>query len=505
MGSTTTAAPRPIRGAGIVDTAGTLGRLLCIEARRTVAIWLVPLMAWLAWRIVRDALALDVVLWVEASAAIGRSAVVVGPLAAGAAAWVAGRDRRRNTGDLLGTTARPAFQRDLAVWAGTTAWGLAAYGAVAAVVLVETARRATWGGPAVWPILAGAAGVAAHVAVGTALGRLNLGRFGNLMVAPVAVMGLFYAQILSSDTRLEEIGEGWSRGRLLSLDERWQTSVWYGLPAALPALQAVWYLGLTGAILAAVAVARRRGVLEALALAVAVAVALTSAAEVVQRTGSWGQMVGVDRTAEATPVALSCAGEPFEVCVHPAYRAWRDDIAGSVNAALAPLVGLPGAPTRAEQVPDRGERPPLDGSVPFRQLQAAVYGGEPAHEIYYWGSAVAEIVRGAVDGTCSFEVPPDDPTRLCSLSEDEQRALALTRQAVAQGLLQREGGAPMFAHWGNACANISPGDYAGAEAELAACQASGRFAALSAEDQRAWLAANYAALRAGTLALDDLP
>jgi hypothetical protein len=35
--------------------------------------------------------------------------------------------------------------------------------------------------------------------------------------------------------------------------------------------------------------------------------------------------------------------------------------------------------------------------------------------------------------------------------------------------------------------------------------ATDRFAALSVEEQRAWFAVNFAALRAGELTLDDLP
>jgi hypothetical protein len=502
MGSTATTAPGPIRGASTVNTVGAIGRLLRIEARRTLAIWLVPVMAWLAWRMVRDALALDVVLWLESSAAISRSAVVIGPVAAGAAAWVAGRDRRRGIGDLLGTTSRPAFQRDLAIWAGSAAWGLAAYGAVAAVVLVETARRATWGGPAVWPILAGAFGVAAQAAVGTALGRLNLGRFGNLVVAPMTGIGLFYAQILSSDTRLEEIGRGWSRGRLLSLDERWETSVWFGLPAELPALQACWYLGLTAAVLAAVAVVRRRGLPEALALTATVAVALVSATGVVQRTGAWGPPLGADGTVEAAPVALACAGEPVAVCVHPAYRAWLDEIAGATNTALAPLAGVPGAPTRAEQVASYDERAAAPAeTVRFRQLDARVY-AEAQPEWFYWKQAVMEVVGSVVGPTADGACRRNDPTVACGAGADAQ-------WAVGMALLRPVDSGFLFLPSPSDCGHlIMGGGSFGAEEgpNAGECEAAvDRFAALSVEDQRAWLAANYAALRAGTLTLDDLP
>ena len=55
-----------------------------------------------------------------------------------------------------------------------------------------------------------------------------------------------------------------------------------------------------------------------------------------------------------TPV---CSTNPLPVCVHPAYRAQLGETATLINRIAAPVVGLPGAPTRPEQ------RPALPGVV----------------------------------------------------------------------------------------------------------------------------------------------
>ena len=68
--------------------------------------------------------------------------------AGGLAAWAGSREGRRKTLDLVATTPRAAWARLGAALAGTLCWLLLAFLAGVAVLYVQTALQATWGGPA---------------------------------------------------------------------------------------------------------------------------------------------------------------------------------------------------------------------------------------------------------------------------------------------------------------------------------------------------------------------
>ena len=118
----------------------------------------------------------------------------------GAAAWMGSREGRRNITDLVGTTARPRWARQLATWAATTAWAEVACLGCIAVVYVMTARQASWGGPLWWPAVVSAAGVAPLTALGFAVGAWFPGRFVTPLVTIVVFFGLgFSTQAASGD------------------------------------------------------------------------------------------------------------------------------------------------------------------------------------------------------------------------------------------------------------------------------------------------------------------
>ncbi|MCO5177521.1 MAG: hypothetical protein M9890_11230 [Thermomicrobiales bacterium] len=97
----------------------------------------------------------------RAAAQVGRAAAA--PAIAGAAAWMAGRDRRRSVSDPLATTPLPAARRHLTLVSATTAWALFGYLLVATYMFVRTAPNATWSGPEIRPVVVVAA-VMAHAA-----------------------------------------------------------------------------------------------------------------------------------------------------------------------------------------------------------------------------------------------------------------------------------------------------------------------------------------------------
>ena len=92
--------------------------------------------------------------------------------AGGIAAWAGAREGRRKTGDLLATTPRAAWSRLAVALAGTLCWVLLAFLACVAVLYVQTALQATWGGPPLWPVFVGAVGVTMATVVGFTCGAV---------------------------------------------------------------------------------------------------------------------------------------------------------------------------------------------------------------------------------------------------------------------------------------------------------------------------------------------
>ena len=107
-----------------------------MEIRHSAFVWAIPLLAVLfiydPFRTASDYPAL----WtLRASVVPDKLWPVFVPFAAGFSAWAGSREGRRNVGDLLATTARPAWTRQLCSLAGTLAWVLAAFGAGVAVLV----------------------------------------------------------------------------------------------------------------------------------------------------------------------------------------------------------------------------------------------------------------------------------------------------------------------------------------------------------------------------------
>jgi len=159
-------------------------RMIGIETRRSIGLWLWPLLVGLALFLAyADGLAWQVTFWVQASVLVRDGLLIVGPALGGAAAWMGGRERRRKIGDLLATTPRPAWARWSVTWAATAFWGALAYVLAGAYVLALAVRHTDWGAPVAWPMLVGLVAVPAYGAVGYALGSLLPSRFTAPLVA----------------------------------------------------------------------------------------------------------------------------------------------------------------------------------------------------------------------------------------------------------------------------------------------------------------------------------
>ena len=175
-------------------------RALRLEIKHSTAVWVLPVLAVLFYvNAYRTAAGYPPTWTVRASVITGSNLVFFSVIAAGIAAWVATREGRRKTGDLLATTARAAWARQATVLAATAFWTVLAYLAGVAVIYVQTALQATWGGPPLWPVAVGVAGVAVSCAVGFTCGTLLPGRFTAPIVA-VAVFAAWFVGVAATNS-----------------------------------------------------------------------------------------------------------------------------------------------------------------------------------------------------------------------------------------------------------------------------------------------------------------
>jgi hypothetical protein len=80
----------------------------------------------------------------------GHTILDFGPFVAGVAAWIGSRDGRRGLADLVSATARPRWAAQLATWAATAIWAVAAYLVFVGVMFAWYARQGVGGTPSWW-------------------------------------------------------------------------------------------------------------------------------------------------------------------------------------------------------------------------------------------------------------------------------------------------------------------------------------------------------------------
>ena len=466
---------------------------LRLEARRSLALPLFPVILGLAVWFVLITRSFEVFVWLDTTSAIRETVLFFGPLIGGLCAWMAGRESRRKMDEMLRVTPRPPVLRDLATWGGTALWGLAVYAGLTALLFVPTWWNATWGGPPPGYLLVTVLGVVANSAVGYAAGRCLPNRF----TAPLVAVGLFMAQILPLT-----IAPGGLNYELLtpapnSLIYR---EVFNSIPPV-AGQQSLWLVGLVGISLAAIAIKGLPGSrLAWAALAVSVAVAVAG----------FAASVGVDRRVTASlsdtvPYEPVCEGGGITVCVHPAHADLLPEFAAAMEEVSGPLVGVPGAPTRVLQM---GSNITVPDSMNQRGTTFVSISGPTYMEIGWLESSLAEsLVRDMERFYGGPPLPKIEPTaedkRRCGRLGEDYASMgvgpdewildpALESQEVVIGwLLEGSGGSYPSGLSQQQCANT--GDLVR------------RFADLNPEKRKAWLDENFADLRAGKIALKDLP
>ncbi|MDP9487234.1 MAG: hypothetical protein M3Q49_15880, partial [Actinomycetota bacterium] len=203
----------------------------------------------------------------------------------------------------------------------------------------------------------------------------------------------------------------------------------------------------------------------------------------------------VDARGALVPYQPVCEEGEIPVCVHPAYEVALPETARAVNDLVEPLVGISGAPTRAEQ---RGDAYPsrlrTDGTLVFDMRSAFIR----------WNVNHGSTVKDQV----GFEVPSALVSGPSGYVEGNPYKSSFCREAGdAPGEAQR-----VIAAW----LSYRAGDFGSANSMAFREAVNGqlcprsaavveRFDALTPAERRAWLETNYADLRAGELTLEDLP
>ena len=479
MTAATLPARPPRAGARVGSRVGTLaaaGRLLWIEVKRNAVLWVLPLLALLVYLdTYRTAGGYPPVWTVRALAVPDRLLVDFAAFAGGFCAWAGSREGRRKTADLLGTTARPAWMRQLAALAGTMFWLVLAFLAAVAVLYVQIARVAAWGGPPLWPVAVGLVALVTICVVGFTAGALFPGRFTAPLVAVIAVVLHLVGTHAVNDPALPNLHD------LLSLGTNvppYDLGVFYRVPLDVPIAQVMFMGGIGVAAVGVLTFSSKRAVAIALVAAgVAASVTAYDLTGTAKLTAAGWDIPALHDAAAGRPVPYTpdCAKTGFEVCVHPAFGTYLDAVAAALRPVAAEIAGLPGAPVRAEQVPY---------SPPF--YSSPITGTPPVYEFTVTITWVNPAVAGLL---------------------------------VQQGLLSDFIGGPAYQQSGT----LGPAQQAAVSALLTAAgvsaqsqalngplppqvtAAANRFAALSPAARHAWLAAHLPALRAGHISPAQIP
>lgn len=286
----------------------------------------------------------------------------LGPLAAAAGAWQAGRERRRRIGELIRSTARPAWQQLVVVWSATTlgtAIGFCSAYAVGAAMVAPTASYFGhgWG----WLLVVTLMGLGAATAIGIAAGRI----FSSRVIPPIVAVVLL---VVLSGLTAADGGGLWLTPAHPSVDG------YHFVEASVRAWQLVW---LSGVVLTALVLAgARRRVLALLPLAIAVAGFSLLAG---------GPGIARLRQDKAATERV-CTNPPYEVCLPRVDSYLLDDITRPARASLARWRGVPGGPVRiSNQAQDYLE----DDTLVLGYVQQDVL-GRPTNTDYL------------VDGTAEF-------------------------------------------------------------------------------------------------------
>ncbi|MFI0351392.1 hypothetical protein [Actinomadura sp. 9N407] len=305
-----------------------LGRVLRLDARRAALLVAVPLLTGIGIVTAWLSLVPGVAYWDNSIVALINSVRLLGPVAAGLAAWAAVRERGLDyLRDLSPRSPATGALLDLLLLAGAAAL---AYGTVTIVVTAETVLRQAAGRPPLLGVLVGGAALILHVTVGYLAARL----FPRPVTA-VAVMALTW-----SWAALRTPGTSW--WSLLPPATFDQVELFTGLRLRVLADQVMWALGGTATLILGYVTLVTRRMLLAVPLLLAL---IATGAATVRLNASDGDAVS------PASADLSCRHWPLQICVHPALRSALPALMTAVTPLATRLSGTPGQFTRVVQRP----------------------------------------------------------------------------------------------------------------------------------------------------------
>lgn len=511
------------------------GRALRLEIKHSAVVWVLPVLALLFYvNAYRKAAEYPPVWTVRASALAESNVIFFSVIAAGITAWAATRESRRKTGDLLATTARAPWARQMTVLAATAFWNVLAYLAGVAVIYIETAFQATWGGPPLWQVAAGIVTVAASCAVGFTAGTLLPGRF----TAPVVAVAVFVAWFIGvnaansvnnfTDVSSAKGGPALfasiNNGRVRNVD----AGVYYHVSPDILIAQVMFTGGVLLVMVGLLALlpaarvpgvrgrsfAGRRWPAVAAAVGVACGVAASATAFSLAGTARFSVATGWEIPAlhdaaddQPVPYTLDCTGGSFTVCIHPAFEPYLGAMSAALQPAAAEIAGLPGAPVRAVMTTG-AVLPAVAGTTSVYDYSTELNG--PGGESFW---ATPAFARSAA---WEQGVQQDFITWFASgSSAQDASGPTPAQEAVAIALLARIGApVPFYSQFdqpgsqsGGTSVSTGPAP-SSPQPQATAAQittAAHSFESLPAAAQRAWLTTNLVALRSGAITLAQLP
>jgi hypothetical protein len=509
-------------------------RMLRMEIRHSAFVWCLPLLIVLfIYDPYRTAAGYPALWPVRSTVVLNKFWPDMVIFAAGFSAWAGSREGRRNVGDLLATTARPAWTRQLCALAGTAFWVAAAFLAGVIVLYVRTSQQATWGGPPIAPIIVGVLGLVMVCTVAFTLGALFPGRF----TAPIVAVALMIITLWAFRQAVGDNGGSTGAIGVLSPDGGVPGNDWglfYPVSIGVPIVQGGFMAGVALAAVGVLGLSARtggvgwRGALSTVAAggarlraiagsAVAVGVALVVAAFALAGTANVSdatstlQIPALDNALAGskpipyTPVCSSAGG--FRVCVHPAYRGYLPQITSALAAVVTDLAGLPGTPTRATEVSQAALPPAIVEGNGNGQITDGVYNFTLTNAVALATDAgflrdglqqdiVHAVIVGSIGQIVTSTGPNGDQT-----TGLQQNNGTTAQQAVEDGLLRALGSKPDPV--GGPQNGPGAQQFQQQQGEVAAVAA--KFAALPAATRHAWLVANLTALKAGTITLTRVP
>jgi hypothetical protein len=501
-------------------------RALRLELKRNAVPYVLPLLAGVFYfDTVRTADGFPPVWTLRASVIGDHMVFAFSAFAAGLAAWTGSREGRRKTLDLVATTPRAVWARHSVALAGTLCWLLLAFGAGVAVLYIQTALQATWGGPPLWPVFVGAAAVSAVTLIGFTAGVLFPGRF----TAPMAAIGVLVLSMFGFRQALGVTGgSGAGTYALLSPDNSppiVDAGVYYHVAPDLSITQVMFMGGIAVALFGVLGLApglrrlapglRRLAPGEWLPPAIAIllvacGVAASATAFALAGTarqnaiGDW-DIPALHSAASDQPTSVlpdCAAGAAFQVCVHPAFGFYLHDIAAILDPVAAEIAGLPGAPVRAAEVASisggNQVQSGISGNPPVFEFTAEhvgnMFGEFLGYDLVAWREFFQQGLLGA------FLTQPLQNAGAAQLAAGPgANPLDAAQLAVEDALLTAIGSPAMTPSDSGQQILKDPGTAAQVSA------AAQRFGKLDASARHAWLATHLAALRAGTITLAQIP